>query len=84
MDTTSYQNTCKLEDLFSCKAYKDERDILELIAEDIINREGLNSIGDINLKVLYGAIENLSKQGQNEMLSALLRYIKCTNRFRQN
>ena len=41
-----------------------------------INREGLNSIGDINLRVLNGNIENLSIQGQTEILSALLQYIK--------
>ena len=42
------------------------------------------SIGDINLRVLTGNIENLSIQGQTEMLSALMQFIKCTNRFSQN
>ena len=28
--------------------------------EEVLNREGLNSIGDINLRVLCGNIENLS------------------------
>ena len=48
-----------------------------------LNREGLNSISDINLKVLNGISDNISKQGQNELVGALLQYIKCTNRFRQ-
>ena len=36
------------------------------------------------LKVLNGAIENISRQDQNDLLDALLQYIKCTNRFKQN
>ena len=52
--------------------------------EEVLNSEGLDSIGDINLMVLCGNIENLSIQGQNEMMSVLMQYIKCTNRFRQN
>ena len=51
--------------------------------EEVLNREGLYSIGDIVLKMLCGNIENLSIQGQTEMLSALRQYIKCTIRFRQ-
>ena len=43
-----------------------------------------DSIGDINFKMLNGAIENISRQGQNDVLGALLLYIKCTNRFEQN
>ena len=52
--------------------------------EEVLNREGLDSIWDINLRVLTGNIENLSIQGQTEMLSALMQFIKCTNRFSQN
>ena len=51
--------------------------------EAVINSEGLDSIGDLNLRVLNGNIENPSIQGQIEIVSALLQYIKtkCTNRF---
>ena len=52
--------------------------------EEVLNREGLDSIDDTNLRVLSGNIENLNIQGQTEMLSALMQYIKCTNRFSQN
>lgn len=81
-------NTCKVPEdtchfLFACKAYVDQRNSLEATVDDIVYREGLDSIWDINLKVLNGAIENISKQGQNDMLGALLQYIKCTNRFKQ-
>ena len=70
--------------LFFCKAYDEERGKMVEAVEEVLNREGLNSIGDINLRVLCGNIENLSIQGQAEMLSALMKYIKCTNRFSQN
>ena len=66
--------------LFYCKAYDEERGKL---VEKVLNREGLDSIGDINLKVLSGNFENLSIQGQTEMLSALMQYINRTNRFSQ-
>ena len=65
------------------QSFKIQRDILQTTVEDILNREGLNSICDINLKVLNGISDNISKQGQNELVGALLQYIKCTNRFRQ-
>ena len=52
--------------------------------ETIINSEGLNSVGVINLKVLNGNIDDLSSQRKNEILDALLQYNKCTNRFIQN
>ena len=32
---------------------------------------------------LNGISDNISKQGQNELVGALLQYIKCTDRFRQ-
>ena len=65
--------------LFDCKAYEEERSILVEKVESIINSEGLNSVGVINLKVLNGNIDDLSSQGKNEILGALLQYIKCTN-----
>ena len=70
--------------LFDCKAYEEERSNLVEKVETIINSEGLNSLGVINLKVLNGNIDDLSRQGRNELLGALLQYIKCTNRFSQN
>ena len=70
--------------LFYCKAYDEERREMVEKVEEVLNREGLDSIGDINLRVLTGNIENLSIQGQAEMLSALMQFIKCTNRFSQN
>ena len=53
--------------------------------EDIIHRELLDSTGDINFKVFNGAIENISRRGQNDVLGALLQKqcMKCTKRFRK-
>ena len=56
--------------IYSRDLFKNERDILESTVEDIINREGLTLISDINLKTLNGVIDDDSKQAQNEILSA--------------
>ncbi|MCW4261357.1 MAG: reverse transcriptase domain-containing protein [Candidatus Thiodiazotropha endolucinida] len=79
-------NMCKVPEdtehyLFHCDAYIEERDIMEKEAEEILNREGLNTITDINLKVLNGNIHDISKQGQNDLISALINYIRGTKRF---
>lgn len=67
--------------LFTCEAYKNERGILEKTVEDILHRQGLNTISDIDLKVLNGEIEDINKETQNELIGALLEYIRCTKRF---
>lgn len=67
--------------LFHCDAYIEERDILEKAAEEILNREGLNTISDINLKVLNGIIGDITKQGQIDLISTLMNYIRVTKRF---
>ena len=61
-------NTCQVPEdtchfLFACKAYVHQRGSLEATVEDIIHREGPDSTGYINLKVLNEAIENTSMQG---------------------
>ena len=67
---------------FSATVLK-KRETLETTVEDIVNREGLNDIGDIDFRVLSGSVEGMSKQGQNELVGALRQYIKCTGRFSQ-
>ena len=69
--------------LFYCKACDEKRRKMVGKVEEVLNSEGLDYIGDINLRVLSGKIENLSIRGQTEMLSALMQYIKCGNRFCQ-
>ena len=70
--------------LFYYKVYDEKQGKMGEKVEEVLNREGLDSIGDINLRVFTGNVENLSIQGQTEMLSALMQFIKCTNRFSQN
>ena len=79
-------DTCKVpEDTehypFHCDAYQEERDTLEKTVEDVLNREGLNTVSDITLKVLNGSIDGISRQGQTDLIGALILYIKSTKRF---
>ena len=83
------RNTCNCkvpEDsehyLFHCDAYKEETDTLKTV-EDVLNREGLNTVSDITLKVLNGSIhvDGISRQGQTDLIGALIQYIKSTKRF---
>ena len=45
--------------------YKNDRGILQSTMEIILNREGLNSMGNICLKTLNGVIDNINKTKQN-------------------
>ena len=40
--------------LFHCVAYKEKRDCLEISVEEVLYREGIFPVCDINLKVLNG------------------------------
>ena len=63
-----------------CDLYADERKELEETVEQILSREGMNcSIVDI--KVLSGNIEVVSKDAKSELVGALLKFSKCTKRF---
>ena len=63
---------------------KNERHILQSTVEDILNREALNSVSDINMKTLNGIVDNITKQAQNDIPNALHQYVKSTNRFDHN
>ena len=70
--------------LFDYDMYKEERDELEEAVESILDREGksIACIGIIiDIKVLEGHIEGISKEARSELVGALLNYIKCTKRF---
>ena len=49
--------------LFYCKAYEEKDDLVEK-AETNFNREGLDSVGVINMKVLNRNIDNWGIKGQ--------------------
>ena len=67
--------------LFHCDAYKEERDCLEKSVEEVLYREGIFTVCDINLKVLNGCVGDISRQGQNDLVGALAQYVKSTKRF---
>ena len=67
--------------LFRCRKYKEEREQLENRVEGILNGSGLNEVTDINLSVLVGVVENANRDTQNELIGALMEFIRCTKRF---
>ena len=67
--------------LFQCKKYKKEREQLENRVEEILNGTGLNEVADINLAVLVGMVENAHRETQNELIRALMEFIRTSQRF---
>ena len=67
--------------MFQCAKYSIERDTLEGTVEDILFREGCNDITCIDLRLLGGYNENISKNVQNELIAALMEFIRCSHRF---
>ena len=68
--------------LFQCAKYSTERDMLERTVEDILFREGCNDITScIDLRLLGGYNKNISKNAQNELIAALMEFIRCSHRF---
>ena len=66
--------------LFDCDAYTADRQEMEKTVEEILFREEI-FCSVVNLRVLSGNIESVSKESQTELISALLKYIKCTKSF---
>lgn len=67
--------------LYHCDKYQTERNKLETTIEDILHREDMKEIQVINLKVMIGAVDKFSREGQNELIEALMEFIRCTQRF---
>ena len=67
--------------LFKCKKYKKEREQLENRVEEILNGAGLNEVADKNLAVLVGMVENAHRETQNELIRALMEFIRTSQRF---
>ena len=67
--------------LFGCDEYEEVRKELEKSVEDDLLREGINC-SILNLRVLSGNIEEISREGSFEQVGALLKFIQCTKRFR--
>ena len=78
--------TCQIKEdtehyLYHCDKYQSERNKLETTIEDILHREDMKEIQVINLKVMIGAADKFSREGQNEIIEALMEFIRCTQRF---
>ena len=67
--------------LFHCEKYKTERDRMEQTVENVLFREGCTDITFIDLRLLGGNDENLSRNAQNDVIAALMEFIRCSNRF---
>ena len=57
-----------------------KREELEESVEAILSREGIN-FSIMDLRVLSGNIEHISRGGSFELVGALLKFIQCTKRF---
>ena len=48
--------------------------------EDVLSREGINC-SILDLRVLLGNIEEISREGSFELVGTLLKFMQCTIRF---
>ena len=58
-----------------------QRNRLERTVDDILCREGCNDTTCIDLKLLEGYNENVSSNGQNDRIAALVEFIRCWHRI---
>ena len=66
--------------LFDCDKYTQEREKLQREVEEVLYLENL-VVSNIDLKVLLGLVDDISKTGETKLISALLAYIHESNRF---
>ena len=67
--------------LFGCKKFDAERIELQEKVEEILHREDANHIGNIDLKVLTGMVEDISREAQHNLVGALMEFIRSSKRF---
>ena len=53
------------------------------MVEDILHGKKL-SVNNIDIKVLFGKVEDISREWEKELISALLDYFRGTKTFRIN
>ena len=67
--------------LLFCKKFDAERiELLEKV-EEILHREDANHIGNIDMKVLTGMVEDISREAQHSLVGALMEFIRSSKRF---
>ena len=67
--------------LFVCKKFDAERIELQKKVEEILHREDANHIGNIDMKVLTGMVEDISREAQHNLVGALMEFIRSSKRF---
>ena len=68
--------------LFWCKKFDaEERIELQEKVEVILHREDANHIGNIDMKVLTGMVEDISREAQHNLVGALMECITSSKRF---
>ena len=65
--------------LFDCEKYSGQRESLKGVLRVVAS--GNLQCGDIDIKVITGNVESISKSGEAEMVDAVLNYIQETQRF---
>ena len=64
-----------------CKKFDEERIQLQEKVEEILHREDANRIGNIDIKVLTGMVEDISREAQHNLVRALMEFIRSSKRF---
>ena len=67
--------------LFVCQKFDGERIKLQEKVEEIMHREDVNHIGNIDMKVLTGMVEDISRETQHNLVGALMEFIRSSKRF---
>ena len=64
-----------------CKKFDEERIQLQEKVEEILHRKDANYIGNIDIKVLTGMVEDISREAQHNLVGALMEFIRSSKRF---
>ena len=65
--------------LFVCKKFDSERIQLQEKVKEKLNREDANHIGNIDMKVLTGMVEEISsREAQHNLVGALMEFIRSS------
>ena len=67
--------------LFVCQKFDAERIKLQEKVEEIMHREDANHIGNIDMKMLTGMVEDISREAQHNLVGALMELIRSSKRF---
>ena len=66
--------------LFDCDEYSESRATLKNVVLRVLSEEGIPG-GDVDMKILSGNVEDISLDGERQLVEATQSYIKQTGRF---